>query len=101
MGVRFNELTFLSKTGRVATEADKAHWRFTFGRDDCPAIIVTHDKSSLLGKMMARTTSKDPAFKIKRIISYMSLTAHHPEAYQIAREAIHNIVKRYPDLENR
>ncbi|BBD71147.1 putative RNA-dependent RNA polymerase [Alternaria alternata fusarivirus 1] len=100
-GVRFNELTFLSKTGRVATEADKAHWRFTFGTDNCPAIIVTHDKQSLLGKMMARTTSKDPAFKIKRIISYMSLTAHHPEAYQIAREAIHNIVKRYPDLENR
>jgi hypothetical protein len=74
-----DRIPFLSKFSRRITAADKAE----FDRHNLPypKRVVFHDKDKLLGKMVARVKNPDPRYRAKRLLSYLSLTAHHNDLY--------------------
>ncbi|UVT84595.1 RNA dependent RNA polymerase RdRP [Botrytis cinerea fusarivirus 8] len=83
----FRDLEFLSKKGRVAT-APEISWLKSIGLDSV-RFIVWHDKDKLVGKLTAKVRSLQPSYKLSRLLSYLSLTAHHPDVY----DGIVNIIK--------
>jgi len=83
-----NDVTFLSKHGRKATIAEKKEMA-EHGIHDVD-FVVWHDKQSLLGKLTARVKSLDPSYKVVRLLSYLSLTAHHKDVYDGIVKVLNN-----------
>nr|WKR37720.1 putative RNA-dependent RNA polymerase [Leptosphaeria biglobosa fusarivirus 1] len=82
------KLQFLSKWARLPTPADI---------EDCkragvpvPKYAIVHDRERLIGKMVSKVKTLDPIYRLKRLISYMSLTPHHPDVY----DTLHRLVVR-------
>jgi hypothetical protein len=73
------DVTFLSKHGRKANSFDLQQLKAAGIKDTF--FIVWHDKAKLLGKLTSPTLSKDPGYRLKRLMSYLSLTAHHPDVH--------------------
>lgn len=73
-----NEVSFLSKWGRRATPAERAELK-KFGLD--VPFVVWHDKKKLVGKLTAPVKTVSATYKAKRLLSYLTLTAHHPDLY--------------------
>jgi len=74
-------LAFLSKKWRQPTSSDRVEMEAV--GIDCPDFIVYHDPVKLVGKAYAPTKDKrvDRNYRIKRLVSYLYLTAHHRELY--------------------
>jgi hypothetical protein len=85
-------LTFLSKGNRIPNSQDIKEFR------ECgiaiPARVIFHEKAKLLGKMAAPVRSMDRDYRIKRLLSYLELTAHHRDVYDKVVTAITNISAR-------
>jgi hypothetical protein len=95
---RFLEpLPFLSKFCRKSTSLDDEIFKRVLGHP-APELVVYHDSDKLIGKMMAPVLTRDPKYKITRILSYMDLCAHNEKAYYIAREVIEEIISKNTDL---
>jgi hypothetical protein len=73
------QITFLSKRCRRARPGDIAEMR-ELGLPN-PGYIVWHDRDKLVGKMTAPLKNVNPTYKLKRLLSYLSLTAHHRDVY--------------------
>jgi hypothetical protein len=74
-----DDVTFLSKHGRKATQAEireVAKHGLTGVR-----FFVWHDKDKLVGKLTAKVRNLTPSYRLKRLTSYLALTAHHPDVY--------------------
>jgi len=76
---KLSDIPFLSKFSRKVTSSDKALFKEV--GVPCPPRVVYHDKQKLVGKMTANVLNKDPRYRAKRLLSYLSLTAHHPDLY--------------------
>lgn len=76
---RLSEIPFLSKYSRRVTLADRMEFS-KYGLP-VPKRVVWHDKERLVGKMVARIKNPDPRYRAKRLLSYLSLTAHHEDVY--------------------
>nr|WAK72330.1 MAG: RNA-dependent RNA polymerase [Fusariviridae sp.] len=74
-----SSIPFLSKFSRKVTIADRQ--MFDKYQVPVPKRVVWHDKDRLLGKMVARIKNPDPRYRAKRLMSYLSLTAHHEDLY--------------------
>lgn len=83
-----SSIPFLSKFSRSLTSEDRA--LFTKLRLPFPKRVVYHDRERLLGKMVARVKNTDPRYRAKRLLSYMSLTAHHEDIYN----GLHRVLTR-------
>lgn len=74
-----DKLSFLSKFSRPATTADRLELDgaglFHVNR------IVWHNKARLIGKLTAKLKNTNPTYVVKRLQSYLALTAHHPDIY--------------------
>uniref|UniRef100_A0AAU7YBX3 RNA-dependent RNA polymerase n=1 Tax=Exserohilum turcicum fusarivirus 1 TaxID=3229024 RepID=A0AAU7YBX3_9VIRU len=81
-------LTFLSKRVRTPTPKDIAD--FDAAGVPHPRYAVYHERDRLVGKMVAKVKTVAPEYRLKRLISYLSLTAHHPDVY----EMVTGIIKR-------
>nr|UHH89912.1 RNA-dependent RNA polymerase [Alternaria solani fusarivirus 1] len=79
---------FLSKYVRVPTPADVADFQRAGVKQ--PRWAVFHDKEKLVGKMVAKVKSQAPEYRLKRLVSYLSLTAHHRDIY----DQVNGIIKR-------
>ncbi|ARO52688.1 replicase [Neofusicoccum luteum fusarivirus 1] len=73
-----SSISFLSKWGRKATPNEVKHL-LENGVDS--RFIVWHDKKKLVGKLTAPITNKTPSYRLKRLLSYLTLTAHHQDVY--------------------
>ncbi|AQM49936.1 replicase [Agaricus bisporus virus 10] len=75
------DMDFLSKRARPATSYDNAMLKSLGLRPR--KTVIYHDPAKLIGKATAPSldVQKDRNYRAKRIISYLSLTAHHPEIY--------------------
>nr|UTQ48843.1 polyprotein [Monilinia fructicola fusarivirus 1] len=89
-------LPFLSKFCRKPTAVDVNEWKTIFGHS-APDIIVYHDPISLEGKMKAPVLSRDPHYKITRLISMLGLTAHNPKLYAEGVFMINFLIEKNPD----
>jgi hypothetical protein len=76
---RLQDISFLSKCWRPATSADLKHLKEA-GVSGFRS-IVWHSRERLIGKLTAPVKSLNPTYRLKRLVSYMSLTAHHPDIY--------------------
>lgn len=74
-----HEIEFLSKFGRRATSAEVASLE-TNGVKGV-RFLVWHNRAKLLGKLTAPLRNANPTYKVKRLLSYLTLTAHHPEIH--------------------
>jgi hypothetical protein len=74
-----SSIPFLSKFSRKVNPADVA--LFKRMQIPIPKRVVYHDRDKLLGKMVANVKSKEPKYRVKRLLSYMSLTPHHHDIY--------------------
>nr|WEU34442.1 ORF1 [Fusarium pseudograminearum fusarivirus 1] len=74
-----DSIPFLSKFSRRLTAEDRAV--FAKYQVPLPKRVVYHDRDRLLGKMVARIKTSDPRYRAKRLLSYLSLTAHHEDIY--------------------
>jgi len=81
-------LPFLSKWARLPTPADIAD--FKKAGVTHPKFAIVHDRERLIGKMVSKVKSMDSLYRLKRLVSYMALTAHHPDVYQ----TLHTLVTR-------
>jgi len=74
-------LAFLSKQWREPTTTDRLE--MASAGVDVPEFLVFHDPVKLVGKAYAPTkdAKPDPNYRIKRLVSYLYLTAHHRELY--------------------
>ncbi|ALD89094.1 RNA-dependent RNA polymerase [Macrophomina phaseolina single-stranded RNA virus 1] len=75
---RLDQVTFLSKFGR---KANTTELRELGGMGIKAQFIVWHDKAKLVGKLTAPITNKAASYRVKRLLSYLSITAHHPDVY--------------------
>jgi hypothetical protein len=73
-------IPFLSKWSRKVTPADVAF--FKEHGIGVPKRIVYHDRDKLIGKLVAKVKNMDPRYRAKRLLSYLSLTPHHPDVYK-------------------
>ncbi|APA05125.1 RNA-dependent RNA polymerase [Nigrospora oryzae fusarivirus 1] len=87
-------LPFLSKFSRKPTSADISEWETHMGGIPMPGRIVFHDRVKLLGKAAAGTKTKDPFYRIDRLIGYMYLTAHNKDLYDMFNEMIEVIIRK-------
>ncbi|AZT88659.1 RNA-dependent RNA polymerase [Rutstroemia firma fusarivirus 1] len=81
---KLDTIPFLSKFGRKATpgEVQVLEEQGVKGR----RFIVWHDKAKLIGKLTAPVRNLTPSYRLKRLLSYLTLTAHHKDIYDgIAR----------------
>jgi len=46
-----------------------------------PPMVVWHDRSRLIGKLTAPIVKSNPSYRARRLISYMTLCAHHKDVY--------------------
>nr|UYL95320.1 MAG: 175 kDa protein [Zhangzhou Fusar tick virus 1] len=74
-------LSFLSKRVRSPTPSDLAD--FESAGVKRPRWAVYHERDKLVGKMVAKVKSMAPQYRLKRLISYLSLTAHHKDVYDM------------------
>nr|QHD64833.1 RdRp [Erysiphe necator associated fusarivirus 1] len=79
-------LSFLSKKVRSPTPADLAD--FKLAGVPRPRWAVYHERDKLVGKMVAKVKSMAPEYRLKRLISYLSLTAHHKDVYDMVTSII-------------
>nr|QZW16103.1 RNA-dependent RNA polymerase [Phomopsis vexans fusarivirus 1] len=83
-----SKIPFLSKFSRKVTHLDKLN--FEKFQVPVPKRIVYHDRDKLIGKMTAKVKNNDPRYRAKRLLSYMSLCAHHEDVYN----SLHKILTR-------
>lgn len=88
---KLHEMQFLSKGMRTPTFAERSLFKAL--NIQVPPFVVFHDPIKLVGKMAANVKSKDRDYRAKRLISYLLLTAHHPEIYDQVRVSIDKILK--------
>ncbi|WAK72333.1 MAG: 175 kDa protein [Fusariviridae sp.] len=81
-----DRLSFLSKFVRTPTPSDLAD--FKMAGITGKRYAVYHDRDKLVGKMVAKVKSTAPQYRVKRLISYLSLTAHHPDVYQMVHDIL-------------
>nr|UUW20921.1 MAG: reverse transcriptase-like protein [Sanya fusari-like virus 1] len=88
-------LSFLSKRVRSPTPADLKD--FEEAGVTRPRWAVFHERDKLVGKMVAKVKSMAPEYRLKRLISYLSLTAHHRDVYDMVTGIINrtNTFRRY------
>nr|QDH87553.1 MAG: RNA-dependent RNA polymerase [Fusariviridae sp.] len=79
---KLSNIPFLSKTVRVPNLRDMADFVSAKLGSYRPAFAVVHDRERLLGKLTAPIKTMDPVYRYKRMLSYLSLTAHHPDIYK-------------------
>ncbi|UVZ34698.1 RNA-dependent RNA polymerase [Botryosphaeria dothidea fusarivirus 2] len=73
-----DDISFLSKKGRRANAAEVKELA-SYGVKT--QFIVWHMKDKLVGKLTAPVRSMAPSYRLKRLLSYLSLTAHHRDVY--------------------
>ncbi|ALO50136.1 175 kDa protein [Pleospora typhicola fusarivirus 1] len=88
-------IPFLSKRVRGPTPKDIAD--FNLAGVPHPRFAVFHDRDKLVGKMVAKVKTIAPEYRLKRLVSYLSLTAHHPDVYEMVVAIINrtNTFKKY------
>jgi hypothetical protein len=74
-----DDVSFLSKFGRKANAGDRAE----LAKHGITNVffLVWHDKGRLVGKLTAKLLNVSASYRIKRLLSYLDLTAHHPDVY--------------------
>lgn len=82
-------ISFLGKRCRRPTAVDIQ--AFKSAGVPVPEFVIYHEKDRLLGKMLAKVRVLDRDYRIKRLLSYMDLTAHHPDVHSAIRAAIGRI----------
>jgi len=82
-------IPFLSKFCRAPSPSDFT--LFSKLGMSTPSWVVYHDKDRLLGKLVAKVLNNSPEYRVKRLISYLSLTAHHEDVHKQICEAIRKI----------
>lgn len=82
------KMSFLSKFARRPTFADVKI--FDKMGISVPKVVIFHDPVKLVGKAYApsKDVQMDRSYRAKRLISYLSLTAHHPDLYDKIRHDI-------------
>jgi hypothetical protein len=75
-----SEVAFLSKRCRRATPRDRREAEACGVRGIQQ--IVWHDRTKLLGKLTAPLKMNNPTYRVTRLLSYLTLTAHHPDIYE-------------------
>jgi len=94
---RLDKIGFLAKFWRQATPGDMEHLKHA-GVTGFRS-IVWHDRVKLLGKLTAPVKSLVPNYRVRRLLSYLSLTAHHPDIYAgivkvlMSSKAMVNVIK--------
>jgi hypothetical protein len=78
------QMEFLSKSGRVPTAKDKLE--FQAAKLPVPQVIVFHNGAKLIGKATAPIKNASYEYRLKRIISYLDLCAHHKDIYTELRK---------------
>jgi len=87
-------IPFLSKFGRKPTPSDREE--FNKCNLPVPEWVIYHDKERLVGKLTSDVLSIDPRYRVKRLISYLDLCAHHPDVYMSIRTAIDLTMRKNP-----
>ncbi|ALO50125.1 174 kDa protein [Penicillium aurantiogriseum fusarivirus 1] len=87
------KLSFLGKFCRKRTTSDVAHGKLH--GVDLPQHIVWHDRQRLLGKLTAPIKNTQPTYRLKRLLGYLELTAHHQDIY----EEITRIIKESKSMQ--
>jgi len=85
------EMEFLSKFARKPTEDDII--ALTKAGVSVPRWVAYHNRKKLTGKMAAPSKSGSHDYRVKRLISYLDLTAHHPDIYEEAVRVMKVIAK--------
>nr|UYL95325.1 MAG: 175 kDa protein [Baoding Fusar tick virus 1] len=83
-----DKISFLSKYVRTPTPSDLHD--FKMAGVPPTRFAVYHDRDKLVGKMVAKVKSQAPQYRVKRLVSYLSLTAHHPDVYQMVHDILVN-----------
>jgi hypothetical protein len=81
-------IAFLSKRVRSPTAADLEDFRRAGVKT--PRYAVYHERDRLIGKMVSKIKTMAPQYRLKRLVSYLSLTAHHPDVYS----SVVGVIKR-------
>ncbi|AZT88650.1 RNA-dependent RNA polymerase [Aspergillus ellipticus fusarivirus 1] len=81
------DLTFLSKKCRRPNLTERSE--FEAAGLMVPEYIVYHDRKKLVGKLVAPVLNTQTNYRLKRVLSYLSLTAHHKDVYDDIVAAIH------------
>jgi hypothetical protein len=50
--------------------------------------VVYHNRDRLIGKLVSKVKTMAPGYRLKRLLSYLSLTAHHPDVYAQLQKVI-------------
>lgn len=95
-GASLEQIPFLSKFAKRPSQRDVDE--LTKAGINIPEFIIYHDPLKLVGKLTAKLTNKNPLARAKRIQSYMYLTPHNAEAYDVCAQALHMIFERYPKV---
>ncbi|ULO04603.1 RNA dependent RNA polymerase [Corynespora cassiicola fusarivirus 1] len=82
-------IPFLSKRVRKLTPQDWSDLEKA-GVKYRPNFAVFHEKDRLVGKMVSSVKTLSPEYRLKRLLSYLSLTAHHKDVYK----QLSNIINR-------
>ncbi|UWK02076.1 RNA-dependent RNA polymerase [Fusarium poae fusarivirus 2] len=77
---KLENLPFLSKYVRRPNPTDVAEMKAA-GVWSHGSWVVFHDKTRLLGKLVSKVKTMAPEYRLKRLLSYLSLTAHHKDVY--------------------
>ncbi|QKN22708.1 RNA-dependent RNA polymerase [Erysiphe necator associated fusarivirus 3] len=77
--MKLEDIEFLSKKGRKAT-VPEVSWLKSLGLDNV-RFLVWHNKEKLLGKLTSKVKNIQPSYRVIRLMSYLSLTAHHQDVY--------------------
>nr|QED43004.1 putative RdRp [Monilinia barnavirus J] len=77
--MKLQDIEFLSKKGRKAT-VPEVTWLSSLGLKNV-RFLVWHNKEKLLGKLTAKVKNIQPSYRVVRLLSYLSLTAHHQDVY--------------------
>lgn len=78
---------FLSKYVRKPTAADREDLKQA-GLHSWSGWVTYHDREKLVGKLVSKVKTMAPAYRLKRLLSYLSLCAHHPDVYTQLHEII-------------
>lgn len=85
MEKKLRDMTFLGKCNSRITPALRRELNAA-GLDGVQRAIW-HDKARLVGKLTSKLKSTDVNYRVSRLMSYLTLCAHHPEVYDaITRE---------------
>lgn len=99
LGVPLNKVPFLKKFPRRPTTDDRALLLKIFGEGfTVPEFLTYHDPVSLVSKAVAAVLNEEPTYRVKRLISFLYLTAHNNAAYDTIHEGIEKIFRRYPNV---